>query len=79
MRTCSPNDVSDTHGTEAVMIVKDVASVLKGPTQRCLKAPYAMLVSQSAFECRATSSSMTTKLTPVSGWKTTASHVEKAE
>jgi hypothetical protein len=77
--THSPNDARDSHAVEATMIKKDVASVLKGLAQRRSEALYAMLVSQSVFERLATSSSTTAKLTPSSGWRTTALHAERAE
>jgi hypothetical protein len=61
MMTRSSNDACKTH---AVAATKGAASVLKSLAQRRSKAPYAMLVSQNIFECRATSSSTMAKLIP---------------
>jgi hypothetical protein len=59
--------------------MKDTTSVLKGMTQRRSEASYVTLISQSIFKHQVTSSSTTTKLTLASGWRTTASCVERAE
>jgi hypothetical protein len=77
--TCSPNDKCRTHTAEAATITKDAALVLMGLTQWHSEASCAKLVSQSIFECQATSSSMTAKLTLVSSWRNTTSCAEWVE
>jgi hypothetical protein len=75
----SHNDACGIRATEATMITKDVASVLKGLAQRHLEASCEKPISHNIFEGQATSSSMTTKLTLLSSWRTTALRAKWAE
>jgi hypothetical protein len=77
--TCSLNGAHETHGAGAMMTMKDAASVLKGLAQRRLEASCGTLISQSIFECQATSSSTTAKLTPVFGWRINTSRAKRVE
>jgi hypothetical protein len=69
---CNPNTTCQTHTTEVVTITKDATSPLKSWGKKCSEAPCTTLTSQSTSERRASSSSTTVKLTPASGWRTTA-------
>jgi hypothetical protein len=69
----------ETRAMGAMTTAKNLDSVLKGQARRRLDVPYAMLVCQSVFKRQATSSSMTAKLTPASGWRITTSHETRAE
>jgi hypothetical protein len=53
----SPNNMHETCVMGAVMIVKDMASVLTGLAQRHLEVPCVMLISQGIFEHQAMSRS----------------------
>jgi hypothetical protein len=50
MTTHSPSSACETHDVGVVMIVKDVASVLKGLARRRLEASCAMLIPRGIFE-----------------------------
>jgi hypothetical protein len=73
----SPNNAHETHAVGAVTIVRGVASVLKGLAQRHLEVLCTTLISQGISEYQAMLTSMMAKPTLASGWRTTASCVER--
>jgi hypothetical protein len=73
----SPSHARETPIAVAETIARDATLVPKGLVPRYSEAPCAMLIFHDAFERRAASPNTTAKLTPLSGWRIIALHVER--